>query len=373
MGGINFSNSSARQKFPSWTAPLTRYSFTGQVPGGVDPNGVGLMSDALAGNYALLGPQAFAGLADQIPGGQLAGHQAQQLGAAATQQGYDNLMALGGHGWNTLNAVNGLAGLVPNGLEASNYYLNRGVTPAMQGANVQGATGAGQQLVDYALSGAGSRVVDAALAAPAQFQTDIYNRALKDALPTVTASYSSRGLGTSGAAARGEQDFTQRLTDQFAQEAIQNRLAALGVAAQAQNGVFSGAGAGAGAAASQAIGAQNAAVARGQLGLGAANAIPGQLGGFQEVAGAPLGYMGQFAGLQGAPLDLVGQGLNLYGQGMQLPFQYQQALYNFTRQPQLDLLTQLSGTQQSNARNWSFGGKSGGGTSVGIQAGGGTN
>lgn len=178
-------------------------------------------------------------------------------------------------------------------------------------------------------------------AAPAQFQTDIYNRALKDALPTVTASYSSRGLGTSGAAARGEQDFTQRLTDQFAQEAIQNRLAALGVAAQAQNGVFSGAGAGAGAAASQAIGAQNAAVARGQLGLGAANAIPGQLGGFQDVAGAPLGYMGQLAALQGAPLDLVGQGLNLYGQGMQLPFQYQQALYNFTRQPQLDLLSQL--------------------------------
>jgi hypothetical protein len=321
------------------------------------------MSDALQGSNMYPNWMAYGGLADLIPGAQLAGRQAQQLGAAATQQGYDTLMALGGQGWGPLQQTQGIAGLVPNGLEASNYYLNRGVTPAMRGANVQGATGAGQQLVDYALSGAGSRVVDAALAAPAQFQTEIYNRALADAMPAVTASYASRGLGTSGVAARGEQDFTQRMTDQFAQEAIQNRLAALGVAAQAQNGVFSGAGSGASAAAAQAIGAQNAAIGRGQLGLQAANAIPGQLGAFQGIAGAPLGYMQQLAGLQGAPLDLVGQGLGLYGQGMQLPFNYQQALYNFTRQPQLDLLSQLSGTMQGNNRNWNFalgGGNKGG-------------
>lgn len=350
MGGINFSNSSARQKFPSWTAPLTRYSFTGQVPGDVDPNGVGLISDAMAGNYALSGPQAFGGLAGQIPGGQLAGQQAQQLGAAATQQGYDALMALGGQGWNTLNQVNGLAGLVPNGMDASNYYLNRGVTPAVQGGNVQGAMGAGQQVVDRALATAN------------QLPAEAYQRVVAEGLPEVRASYSARGLGTSGEAARGEQDYIQRTRDQLFQQDVANQIAALQTGANAS-----------GAAASQAIGAQNAAIGRGQLGLGASNAIPNQLGQFQDVAGAPLGYMQQLAGLQSAPLNLVGQGLNLYGQGMNLPLQYQQALYNYTRQPQLDLLTQLSGTQQSNARNWSFGGKSGGGTSVGIQAGGGGN
>jgi hypothetical protein len=65
------------------------------------------------------------------------------------------------------------------------------------------------------------------------------------------------------------------------------------------------------------------------------------------------------------PLDLVQQGLQNYSQGLQLPLAYQQALYNYTRQPQLDLLTQLTGTQQGQSRNWNVaiggGGKGGGG------------
>jgi uncharacterized membrane protein YgcG len=85
--------------------------------------------------------------------------------------------------------------------------------------------------------------------------------------------------------------------------------------------------------------------------------------------------MQSVAGLQGAPLDLVSQGLGLYGQGMNMPLQYQQALYNFTRQPQLDLLTQLSGTQQGNSRNWNAGASvmGGGGKSGGGGGGGGGN
>ncbi len=338
---VGFGSGSSRQRFPSWTAPLTRWAFQGNTPEEIDPNGTGLMSDALMGSNMLPGSVAFGGLAGNIPGAQLAGHQAQQLGAGATAQGYGNLMQLANMGWGPIGQTSQIAGLVPQGMDASNYYLNRGVTPAVQGGNVQGAMGAGQQ------------VVDRALATADQLPAEAYQRVVAEGLPEVRASYSARGLGTSGEAARGEQEYIQRTRDQLFQQDVANKIAALQTGASAS-----------GAAASQAIGAQNAAIGRGQLGLGAANAIPGQLAGFQDVAGAPLNYMSQFAGLQGAPLDLVGQGLNLYGQGLQMPLQYQQALYNFTRQPQLDLLSQLSGTQQANSRNWNFalgGGNKGGG------------
>jgi hypothetical protein len=54
---------------------------------------------------------------------------------------------------------------------------------------------------------------------------------------------------------------------------------------------------------------------------------------------------------------------------LNLPLGYQGALYNFTRQPQLDLLGAFSGTQVGQSRNWNFGG----GMSGGKSSGGGTN
>jgi hypothetical protein len=249
--------------------------------------------------------------------------------------------------------------------------------------------GAGQQVVDAALGPMGSRVVDAALGpmgtmirdqalqASTEFGPQMFQRVVQDALPEVRAAYGVRGLGTSGGAALGEQEYIQRVRDDLAQAEIDNRLQALGIANQAnlgalgtaataQNGLLGAAASGASSAASQAIGAQNAAIGRGQLGLGAAQSIPGMLSGFQDVTGAPLGLMGQVAALQGLPLGLAGQGLDLYTQGLMLPMQYQQALYNFTRQPQLDLLSALSGTNVGQSRGWNFslgggGGKGGGG------------
>jgi hypothetical protein len=331
---MGFNYGSSNQKFPSWTAPLSRWAFTGNTPEEIDPRGDGLMSDALMGSLLFPGYDAFGGLAGQVGNAQQAGSITRQLGADATAQGYGNLMNLGQQSFGPLAQTQGIAGLVPSAMDASNYYLNRGVTPGVQGTNVQGAMGAGQQ------------VVDAALSAYRAMPADAYQRVVADALPEVRSSYSARGLGLSGEAARGEQDYIQRTRDDLYQKDVANQIAALGTGAAAS-----------GAAASQAIGAQQAAIARGQLGLNASNSIPQQLGQFQNIAGAPLDYMQQVAQLQGAPLEMLGQGLNLYGAGLNLPLQYQQSLYNFTRQPQLDLLSQLTGTQQGNARNW---GKSGG-------------
>lgn len=345
---IGMGSSSSRQSFPSWTAPFSRFAWTGAAPGGPGhtpaPEG-GLIGDYWQGQQAMPSDQAFAGLGGYIPAAQQAGGMAQQLGAGATQQGYDNLMALGAQGWGPLQQMQGMAGLAPQGMDASNYFLNHGVTPAVQGGNVQGAMGAGQQ------------VVDASLKTAQQLPGEAYQRVVADALPEVRSSYSARGLGSSGEAARGEQDYIARTRDNLFQQDVANQVAALGTGASAS-----------GAAASQAIGAQNAAIGRGQLGYQAAHAPGDILSQFQGIAGAPLDAMQQFAGLQGAPLGLVGQGLDLYNQGLSLPLQYQQQLYNFTRSPGLDMLGAMSGTQQGNQRGWNFslgGGNKGGGGSGG--------
>jgi hypothetical protein len=410
---IGFGGGSQHQHFPSWTAPLTRYAYTGNTPEEIDPYGQGLMSDALMGNLQYPGSQAFGGLADQIPGAQQAGHQAQQLGAGATYQGYGNLMDYAQQAGGPVDQMMGLAGQVPGaygqaqasygnlpGAQANlwnqfaqgqQYGNTLGNSLERFGAGLpgQGAGAIGGQNVQNAM-GAGQQVVNAALGAYHQMPADAYERVVQEGLPDVRASYSARGLGTSGEAARGEQDYIQRVRDELYQKDVANQIAALQTGASAAS-----------PAAAQAIGAQQAAIGRGQLGLGYGELglntlgqqsqtglgygqlglqqmmgqgqlagqgalLPGQmLGGLQDVAGAPLGSLQQAAALQGLPLGLVGQGLNLYNAGLNMPLQYQQALYNYTRQPQLDLLTQLTGTQQGQSRNWNVaiggGGKGGGG------------
>jgi hypothetical protein len=351
---IGMGSSSSRNQFPSWTAPFTRYAFTGQTPDGVNPatgtgagSGYGLINDAYAGSGAFPAWDAFSGLAGQVPAAQQAGQMGQQLGAQATQQGYGNLSQLAGMGWGPLGQSMGIAGMVPQGMDASNYYL-QGVTGAANGGNVQGAMGAGQQ------------VVDAALSAYRALPAEAYQRVVQEGLPEVRAASSARGLGSSGQAARNEEDYIQRTRDDLYQKDVANQIAALGTGAAAS-----------GAAASQAIGAQNAAIGRGQLGMQAANAIPGIMGAFQDVTGQPLGMMGQMAAMQGLPLDLVNQGLSTFASSLGLPLQYQQALYNYTRQPQLDLLSQLTGTQTGQSRGWNA--SIGGGSKGGGGSGGGSN
>jgi hypothetical protein len=296
--------------------------------------------------------------------------------AQATGQGYGNLMQLGQQAFGPVQQQQGIAGQIPNATEAANSYLGN-VNQAESGratwrgapqhyADANGARHRRHQRTEHHRQsrGAGQQVVDAALAAPAQFQSEIYDRAVRDARPAIAASYSARGLGQSGAAARGEQDSVQRLADDFAQQAVQARIGALNAAANAS-----------GSAASQAIGAQQAAIGRGQLGLGYGqlghdyDTLQGQLYGqqgqlglqgsqmpgqilqqMQQVAGAPLDAMTQAAQLQMAPLQLAGAGGQVYSQGLNLPLEYQQALYNLTRDPSKSFLNSLAGTQQSSSK-----------------------
>jgi hypothetical protein len=267
--------------------------------------------------------QVFGGLVDRIGGAQQAGSQLRQLAGESTGYGYNALMDMAQRAFGPVGQTAELAGMIPGGMDAANYYL-QGVTGAAKGQNVEGAMGAGQQ------------VVDAALGAYKAMPSDAYQRVVAEGLPEVRASYSARGLGTSGGAARGEQDYIQRTRDQLYQQDVANQIAALNSGAAAS-----------GAAASQAIGAQQAALGRGQLGLAASQA-PGQiLGQFSQVAASPLDALLAAAGLQSKPLEIAMGGGQAYSQGLNLPLDYQKALYEFTRDPSKTLLGSLSGTQQS--------------------------
>jgi hypothetical protein len=281
--------------------------------------------DAVTGYDMAPASQIFAGLAEQFGNAQNAGRMGRDLMSQGTNQGWNNAMRYGGQANDATRQTQQLAGMIPNAMDAANYYL-QGVTGATQGHNVMNASGAGQQ------------VVDAALNASTRFGPEMYQRVVAEGLPEVRASYSARGLGTSGEAARGEQEYISRTRDMLAQQEVQNRIAALGTAASAS-----------GPAASQAIGAQQAAAQRGQLGLQASQA-PGQiLQQMQGVASSPLDAMAAALGIQMGPGQLAQQGMQGFLQALNLPLEYQQAVYNLTRDGGKGLLNALAGQQQSSS------------------------
>lgn len=313
MSSIFSGGPESETKRPGYTRPggdfLGEGKFPGNAQGYGDLTGLGgYFGDA---GMASMFPyqQMYGGLQQNFPNIQQGGNFFSQLGLGGTGQGYMNTSGLAQQAMGQGGQIGNLMGLQGNALDAANFYAQK-MNPGINGTNMQGGSGAGQQ------------VMNAALAAPAQFQTDIYNRAHAAALPQVRASYSARGLGTSGQAAQGEQDFTQRLADQFAQEAVQARLGALNVAAS-----------GAGTAAGEASNFGNIGVQRGQLALQGAQ-MPGAILN-QFLQGQNLGLQGLGAAgqQQFQPLQLAGLGAGVWGQGQQFPLDYTNTLYQASRQP----------------------------------------
>lgn len=345
MGGILGGPGGSSSNFPSWTAPFTRYAFTGMTPGeghGGPPD-QGLIGDAYWGGQAAPSQDIFGGLMGQVPNAQLGGQQIRGLAAQAGQQGYGNAMTIAGNALGPLQHMYGLGDLVPGGLDASNYYMGQ-VTRGIQ----QGLGGGGTTGVQHAAT---SRVTDAALGQlqNAGIDGDLYNRAADLLRPQVRAATSARGLGTSGISAGLENESMQQLADSFAQKAMQNRIGLLGTAASA-----------AGAEGSERVGLTDAMIRQslgrgslandaGRLSLAASMGIPSILQGFGDVYQQPLDASQTAMGLQSGPLALTGLTGQVYNQGLQMPLDYQQALYNFTRSPALSLLSGLSGTQLQNS------------------------
>jgi hypothetical protein len=237
--------------------------------------------------------------------------------------------------------ASGVLGLQGNGLNAANYYA-QSLAPAIGGRNTQGG------------SGAGHSVMQAGLGFGADLDA-IQQRAIAEGLPQVRASYSARGLGLGGEAARGEQDYVQRISDQMAQEAIQARLGGLGVAAQGANtaaneaAAFGNIGLGRGQLAAQATQLPQQVLNQMLQGYGLAGNVMGQaadqpgalINQYLQGQGQGLQNFGQMGNIltqsgnqQFQPLQLAGLGAGVWGQAQQFPLDYANTLFQASRQPE---------------------------------------
>ena len=210
MSSIFSGGPQSETKRPNYTRPGGDFLGSGKFPG--DAQGYGDLA-GMGGYFGDVGlsqlfpyQQMYGGLQQNFPNIQQGGNFFAGLGLGGTGQGYGNTSDLAQQAMQFGPQIQNTLGLQNNALAAANYYAQQ-MAPAIQGRNVGGQTGAGQQ------------VMNAGLNFGADLQ-DIQNRAIAQGLPQVRASYSARGLGTSGQAALGEQDYIQRISDQMAQEEL---------------------------------------------------------------------------------------------------------------------------------------------------------
>lgn len=327
MSSIFSGGPESETKRPGYTRPGGDFLGEGKYPGGAqgygDLSGLGgYFGDVgLAGMFPY--QSMYGGLQQNFPNVQAGGNYFAGLGLGGTGQGYGNTSFLADQGlgnarWATgiLPQTMGTLGLQNNALQAANYYAQQ-LAPALQGRNMGGGSGAGQQ------------VMSAAQGFNTKELADIQQRAIAEGLPQVRASYSARGLGLGGEAARGEQDYVQRISDQMAQEAIQARLQGLGIMAQGAN-----------TAANEAAAFGNIGLGRGNLALAGAQMPQAVLNQMLQGQGLGMQNFGQMGALlsqagqqQFQPLQLAGLGAGVWGQGMQFPLDYTNTLFGATRQP----------------------------------------
>ena len=333
MGGTTGSN----QKFPSWTAPFTRYTFAGRIPGSPEVEGnpeFGLIGDATAGGSLFPGAQLFGGLPNLLAAAYRGGDFTRQLAADATNFGIGNTGALAQGAMGSVGGVQNIANMIPGAMDASMGYAS------MLNKFLGSGTGSAPGMT-------AGRVANAALAAANDVgpNSQLYERASALLRPEIRTAWSSRGLGSSGMSIGDESQQMQQLADSFAMRANQEKNAFLQTAA-----------AGEGTQASENVGLGNInlgygqlANQRGQLAL-QASMLPGQiLSQMAGVAGAPIDAASAAAGLQGLPLSLVGAGSQIFQQGVNNPLSTASNIYNLTRDPQKALLAALSGTQQTSS------------------------
>lgn len=312
MSSIFSGGAESETKRPNYTRPGGDFLGGGKLPYGYDDPS---QLNALGGYFGDAGLSAmfpyqglYGGLQQGFPRVQQGGDLFSMLGLGGTGQGYLNTSGLAGQAYNQGGQIQSLLGLQDPALNVANYYAQK-LAPAINGTNMSGQSGAGQQIMQAGLG----------------FNADlegIQQRAIAEGLPQVRASYSARGLGTGGGAARGEQDYVQRISDQMAQEAIQARLGGLGVAAQGAN-----------IAAGEAANFGNIGLGRGNLALQGAQMPGNVLAQFLQNQNLGLQGFGAAGQQQFQPLQLAGLGAGVWGQGMQFPLDYTNTLYGASRQP----------------------------------------
>lgn len=288
--------------------------------------GVGgpMFQDVAAGQAGLPAGEMYGGLQGLLGA---ANPLLRGLGQAAGQGGLQaNAMnqLLSGMGMQTAGGASGLNALMPGFLGASAPFMSQ----------LQRLVGQGGEFETLSRGAPGpfaGQVTPAALAQIANTgpQGDIYNRSVALLRPQVRSAFSSRGLGSSGAAIREESNQIQQLADAASTRAMQERIGLLGAGAQGEQ---------ANAAMTNALGD---IFGRRLQGLGAAvqgalggAQLPGQIfGQMQGGLGQGLQNMAQAAGLNLSPIQAAMAGTQGTMQGYGAPFQLAQQAYQATRAP----------------------------------------
>lgn len=233
----------------------------------------------------------LAGLYNLIGGSVQAGGMGRQLGAEATNNAF-------GYGGNLMGAGAGLASLMPNVMDASNHFLQKGnnALDMFSQANTaaHGDLAAAQQVL--------GNVMDPTAYNP------LFQSANARQNASIAGNMASRGLAGSGPGMMAEA--SSNLSDQFASRQFQEQLGALQQTQQASGNMANIAG---GYGNLSGMLAQLPASIWGQMGSGLTGL--GGLGGLQQGA--------------------VGTGMDLWRTGTSLPLETIQDIYNITRGPQL--------------------------------------
>lgn len=326
----------ASSKTPTWARAGLQDLFSDPATLLKQMGGLGLggFGDVLSGFQNVPSQSIFG------PMGQAAGPLG-QYAAGAAQMG----------GPMALNAIQQAGGLFPAGAGLTGPSLQSSANLNALSPNFMQATfpfygqlenlvGKSGSLVDQLLKSPGGpfqgQVAGAALGQLGNElpNGDIYNRAMALLKPQVRASFSDRGLGSSGAAIKGESDAASQLADQMAQQSAQNRIGLLGAGAAGEQANASMTN-----ALASFLGQRTGALQAGIQGALGGMQAPGQIfNQFQGATGAGiqniLGGLQGLSGLNLAPLQALGAGGQSLGQALS-PLS---ALYAGSRAPELQML-----------------------------------
>jgi hypothetical protein len=313
------------QHFPSWTAPDTRFTWEGRVPEyNNQPITDGLIGDAYwgtqPGGYSTQQwVQDMGALANSIPNAQQAGLDSRIINADELNNATGQTSGIAGASYLGANQNNWINSLAPQLFQSADEFAQR--------VN-QGAQGFHAGLNDAWSNTATANQILGNVMDPTAYNP-LYQNAAALLTPQVRSSFSARGLGSSGEAINQEDIQKQQLADSFANRQFQEQLGAQ----QQQTG---------------AVG-QYAPLAGGLGSLGVASAqVPGEVynqflqGGLVNQQAYNLAQQNQLY-----PMQSLALGMQNYNNALDIPLNYETALYNATRAPQLSLLGALSGTNQS--------------------------
>ena len=288
--------SSSGSQVPGFAQSAAQFIFGGKhredLPGFPGIAGSGsLAGDVVAGAEALDFGEILGqlGLSDLVGRSELAGQQARQIGAGATERALGGARGIVDQGQALGSQIS------PDIMAQALQFLSGGQAAA---GNAAGAVGSAQQILANVLN-------------PTR-DNELFQSAFSRVGRSIDDSAAARGLGEGGITLQARREAGQELSDAFAERQFQEQL-------QASQGL------------------QSATGLQGQL-AAVLSSLPA------EIQGQLLQNLGIEGQLLGAEQQVLGQGLDIFRSAQALPLESAQDAINIARGPQTQLGQLLTGT-----------------------------